>query len=137
MVLRATSGRAVLGGRDTISKSIALPAAAEVFDRQAAADADERLTARYRLHAEICKVLTDPKRLRLLDGLRDRARTVGELASAAALSVPNTSQHLAVLRHAGLVETRRAGTSIHYRLIAPELIEACDAIDRIVRRRLG
>lgn len=113
------------------------PAAADAPDRQVGAEADLHLAVRYRLHAEICKVLTDPKRLRLLDGLRDRARTVGELASAAALSVPNTSQHLAVLRHAGLVETRRAGTSIHYRLTEPELLEACDAIDRIVRRRMG
>lgn len=94
-------------------------------------------TLRYHMHAEICKVLTDPKRLRLLDVLRHGDRTVGELAGECALSVPNTSQHLAVLRHAGLVQTRRAGTSIHYRLSEPDLMRACDAVDRIVRRRLG
>lgn len=100
------------------------------------ADAAER-QARYLLHAEICKVLTDPKRLRLLDALRRAARTVGELAAEVRLSVPNTSQHLAVLRHAELVETRRVGTTIQYRLSEPELMEACDVVDRIVRRRLG
>ncbi len=93
--------------------------------------------ARYRAHAEICKVLTDPKRLMLIDLLRRGARSVGALAEEAGLSVANTSQHLAVLRHAGLVDTRRAGTSIHYRLSEMELVQACDLIERIVERRLA
>lgn len=91
---------------------------------------------RYRLHAEICKVLTDPKRLMLIDALRPGERSVGELADMVGLSLANASQHLAVLRHAGLVMTRRAGTSIHYRLSESDLVEACDIIDRIARRRL-
>jgi len=92
--------------------------------------------ARYRAHAEICKVLTDPKRLMLIDLLRRGARSVGALAEEAGLSLANTSQHLAVMRHAGLVDTSRAGTTIHYRLSEPELTQACDLIERIVRRRL-
>lgn len=92
---------------------------------------------RYRAHAEICKVLTDPKRLMLIDLLRHGTRSVGQLATEAGLSLANTSQHLAVLRHAGLVETSRAGTTIHYRLSVPELVQACDLIERIVEQRLG
>lgn len=92
---------------------------------------------RYRLHAEICKVLTDPKRLMLIDALRAGERSVGELASSVGLSIANASQHLAVLRHAGLADTRRVGTSIQYRLSEPEFVAAWDIIDRIVRRRLG
>ncbi len=106
-------------------------------DARPPAEATEQRLARYRAHAEICKVLTDPKRLMLIDGLRRGARSVGQLAEEAGLSVANTSQHLAVLRHAGLVDTRRDGTSIHYRLSEPELIAACDIIERIVERRLG
>jgi ArsR family transcriptional regulator len=102
-----------------------------------APSAADRRQARYRAHAEICKVLTDPKRLMLIDLLRRGARSVGMLAEEAGLSLANTSQHLAVLRHAGLVDTRRAGTTIHYRLSQLELTEACDLIDRIVDRRLG
>lgn len=93
--------------------------------------------ARYRLHAEICKVLTDSKRLMLIEALRHGSRSVGALAAEAGLSLANASQHLAVLRHAGLVETRRSGTTVHYRLTEPELVAACDLIDRIVNRRLG
>lgn len=95
---------------------------------------EERLE-RYRAHAEICKVLTDPKRLLLIDLLRGGPRSVGTLAEDAGFSLANTSQHLAVLRHAGLVDTRRVGTTVHYRLSEPQLVQACDLIERIVERR--
>jgi ArsR family transcriptional regulator len=92
---------------------------------------------RYRLHAEICKVLTDPKRLMLLDTLRGGERSVGELAGAIGVTLPNASQHLAVLRAAGLVDGRRAGTTVFYRLAEPAITDACDIIHGIVTRRLG
>ena len=91
---------------------------------------------RYRLHAEICKVLTDPKRLGLLHALRDGERTVGDLAVALGIPLPNASQHLAVLRSAGLVDSRRAGASVRYRLAEPAILDACDIVGGIVDRRL-
>jgi ArsR family transcriptional regulator, virulence genes transcriptional regulator len=91
---------------------------------------------RFRLHAEICKVLTDPKRLRLLDALRDGERTVGDLAAVLGIPLPNASQHLGVLRAAGLVDGRREGTSVRYRLAEPAILDACDIVGGIVDRRL-
>jgi ArsR family transcriptional regulator, virulence genes transcriptional regulator len=91
---------------------------------------------RYRLHAEICKVLTDPKRLRLLHALRDGERTVGDLAADLGIPLPNASQHLAVLRAAGLVDRRRAGVAVRYRLAEPAILDACDVVGGIVDRRL-
>jgi DNA-binding transcriptional ArsR family regulator len=90
----------------------------------------------YRMHADVCRVLTDPKRLMLLDTLRSGERSVGELAAAIGVALPNASQHLAVLRTAGLVEGRRDGTSIVYRLSEPAIVDACDIIHAIVERRL-
>jgi ArsR family transcriptional regulator, virulence genes transcriptional regulator len=92
---------------------------------------------RYRLHAEVCKVLTDPKRLMLLDALRTGDRSVGELAGAIGVALPNASQHLAVMRGAGLVESRRLGTTVFYRLAEPGIVAACDVIHAIVDRRLA
>jgi len=92
---------------------------------------------RYRLHAEVCRVLTDPKRLMLLDVLREGEHSVGDLAEKLGCTLANASQHLAVLRSAGLVGTRRSGTTILYNLAEPELVEACDVIHRIVGRRLA
>jgi ArsR family transcriptional regulator, virulence genes transcriptional regulator len=91
----------------------------------------------YELHAAICSVLTDPKRLRLIDALRAGERSVGDLADEIGCSLPNASQHLAVLRAAGLVSTRRIGRTILYGLAEPDLVEACDVIHRIVDRRLA
>jgi ArsR family transcriptional regulator, virulence genes transcriptional regulator len=101
------------------------------------ADPDADPLDRYRLHASICKVLTDPKRLLLLAALRNGDRTVGELAATIGTSLPNASQHLAVLRSAGLVDGRREGAAVRYRLAEPAILDACDIVDRIVERRLA
>ena len=96
---------------------------------------DERDAERYRLHAEVCKVLTDPKRLTLIDALAVGERSVGDLASVLGVTLANASQHLGVMRHAGIVETRREGTTVLYRLSEPEIVDACRIIDRLVGRR--
>ncbi len=82
-------------------------------------------------------MLTDPKRLMLLDVLRDGEHSVGDLAERLGCNLANASQHLAVLRSAGLVDTRRRGTTILYRLVEPELAEACDTVHRIVVQRMA
>lgn len=98
---------------------------------------DAQRSLHYRLHADLCKVLTDPKRLMILDVLRSGDRSVGDLAQAIGVALPNASQHLAVMRNAGLVDGRRVGTTILYRLAEPTIVEACDIVQRIVERRSG
>lgn len=90
---------------------------------------------RFRAAADICRALTDPKRLALLHQLRDGERTAGTLATDLGCTLANASQHLAVLRHAGLVTSRRDGTSIHYRLAVPEILDACDTVTRLAQAR--
>jgi ArsR family transcriptional regulator len=91
----------------------------------------------YEQQAAICKVLTDPKRLMLLDALRASDRSVGELADELGVTLPNASQHLALLRAAGLVESRRTGRTVRYSLAEPSILQACDVVGGIVARRLG
>ena len=91
----------------------------------------------YRLHADVCRVLTDPKRLMLLAALRAGERSVGDLAATIGVALPNASQHLAVLRAAGLVASHRMGTTVVYRLAEPAIADACDIISAIVARRFG
>jgi ArsR family transcriptional regulator len=90
----------------------------------------------FRLHAELCKVLTDPKRLMILQALRAGERSVGELADVVGMSLPNASQHLSVMRHAGLVATRRDGTTVFYSLAEPRIAQACDIVHQIVLDRM-
>ena len=89
------------------------------------------------LHAELCKVLTDPKRLALISALRAGERCVGDLAESSRMALPNASQHLSVLRHAGLVSVRREGTTVYYRLIEPRILQACDIVQAIVGDRVS
>lgn len=92
--------------------------------------------ALYERQARICQVLADPKRLRLLDALRDGERSVGELAGLLGASYPNVSQHLNSMRDAGVVATRKEGTTVWYRLAYPRIIEACDIVHEILREQL-
>ena len=74
--------------------------------------------------AEIYKALADPTRRRILQLLREREMTAGELAGHFDLAKPTLSGHFAVLREAGLVAPEKSGTSITYRLNVSVLEEA-------------
>ena len=87
--------------------------------------------------ARVGKVLASGRRIELLDVLANGERTVEGLARQLGLSVANTSQHLQVLRQAGLVATRREGTSVHYRLAAPEVFELWRALRTLASSRLA
>lgn len=87
--------------------------------------------------ALICQALSDAKRLRILYALASQERSVGDLASELGVSIANVSQHLGVLRSRGLVDSRREGTSVHYRLAYPETMEACRVLRSILARQLA
>jgi len=75
----------------------------------------------YEQFARLGKALASPHRLELLDVLAQGERTVEALAEETQMSIANASQHLQTLRTARLVETRRAGVSIYYRLASQEV----------------
>jgi rhodanese-related sulfurtransferase/DNA-binding transcriptional ArsR family regulator len=87
--------------------------------------------------ARVGKALASGRRIELLDVLANGERTVEGLARQLGLSVANASQHLQVLRQAGLVATRREGTSVHYRLAAPEVFELWRALRTLASSRLA
>ena len=74
--------------------------------------------------ANVARALSDPKRLCVLETLATGERSVGGLSRDVGCQVPNMSQHLAVLRSAGLVAARREGTTVFYRLADPRVIDA-------------
>lgn len=90
----------------------------------------------FRLQAELCKSLADAKRLMLLHELRSGPRTVNELAEILGLKQSNTSQHLAVLRKAGLVASQRQGNAVYYSLDNPRIATACDLVRDIIADQL-
>ncbi|HEX2912392.1 MAG TPA: metalloregulator ArsR/SmtB family transcription factor [Chloroflexia bacterium] len=91
----------------------------------------------YKMQAEICRTLADPVRLEILEALKDGERTVGELVDLTELRQANVSQHLAVMRQAGLVATRRQATTIYYSLAYPLITEACKITRQILMEQLA
>jgi DNA-binding transcriptional ArsR family regulator len=81
------------------------------------------------LLAKYFRVLGDPTRLRVLDLVRERERSVGELVALLGESQPKVSNHLACLRWCGFVTTRREHRTIHYRL-ADERVAAVIELGR-------
>jgi rhodanese-related sulfurtransferase/DNA-binding transcriptional ArsR family regulator len=94
-------------------------------------------TALFDAFAQAAKALASGRRIELLDVLANGERTVEALAGEVGLSVANTSQHLQILRQAGLVSSRRAGTSVHYRLAAPEVFELWRTLRALAASRLA
>jgi rhodanese-related sulfurtransferase len=94
-------------------------------------------TALFDEFAQVGKALASGRRIELLDVLANGERTVEGLAGEAGLSGANASQPLQVLRQAGLVATRREGTSIHYRLAAPEVFDVWRALRTLAGSRLA
>lgn len=86
----------------------------------------------YRLHAEVCKAMGNPHRLAILDLLRDGEMTVGGLSNALGRTISNTSQHLTVLKSAGMVRCRKDGTTCHYSVSSPAIFTAFDCMGKII-----
>jgi rhodanese-related sulfurtransferase/biotin operon repressor len=87
--------------------------------------------------ARAAKALASGRRMELVDVLANGERSVEALARELDLSVANTSQHLQVLRRAGLVAARREGTSVHYRLAGPEVVQLWLAVRTLAASRLA
>jgi len=86
----------------------------------------------FEMQAEICKTLTNPKRIEILSVLKTDERTVTELVNALGASKANVSQHLAVMRHKGILTTRREGVNIYYRVANPKVIDACSLMKEVL-----
>ncbi len=89
------------------------------------------------LQAETLKALASPRRLEILHRLDQGPCDVGTLAADLGLSQPNVSQHLAVLKAAGLVDAERDGREVRYRISDPEVITACGIMRSVLERRLA
>jgi DNA-binding transcriptional ArsR family regulator len=89
------------------------------------------------MQAAVLKTLANPRRLEILHRLATGPCEVGRLAEEIGVPQPNVSQHLAVMRSAGLVEAERVGREVHYRLADPEIIRACDILHDVLLRRLA
>lgn len=87
--------------------------------------------------ARVGKALASPARLEFLELLAQAERSVESLATETGLSIANASQHLQTLREAGLVETRKQGVFVHYRLADASVLDLTHALRTVAERRLA
>lgn len=97
------------------------------------ADVDRQL---YDLQAQLCKAFAHPVRLQILDLLAKNEMPVSELQAEVGVTTANMSQHLAVLKSAGVVRSRREGKVIYCSLAIPEVKQACHIIRNVLRANL-
>jgi len=81
--------------------------------------------------AGIARALADPKRLCIVERLGQGERSVSDLSRDIGCQVPNMSQHLSVLRSAGLVASRREGSTIFYRLVDQRILDAYRLLQQV------
>ncbi|MDP3724513.1 MAG: metalloregulator ArsR/SmtB family transcription factor [bacterium] len=89
----------------------------------------------FRLHAQLLQALAHPKRLEILQLLRNKELSVSDIQTMLSLPQANLSQHLQILRAAGVVETRKNGKQIYYHLSHLNFAEASDRIREILIER--
>jgi len=89
------------------------------------------------LQAEVLRTIAQPRRLEILHRLADGPAEVNRIAADLGVSQPNVSQHLAILRSAGLVEAERVGREVVYRLSDPDVMVACGVMREVLQRRLA
>lgn len=91
----------------------------------------------YQAKAEFFKTLGHPARIRVLELLAERERAVGEMLPEVGVEATNLSQHLAVLRRAGLVTFRKEGSTVFYSLTSPQVAELLAVARRILTEVLA
>lgn len=90
----------------------------------------------FELQSEICKTLSSSKRIEILNALKDGEKTVSELVKILGVPKANVSQHLAVMRHKGILKSRREGINIYYRVASPKVIEACLLMKEVLMEQM-
>jgi len=92
----------------------------------------------YRMHAELCKALANEHRQALLHAIGNGEKCVSDLAAEIGISVHNVSQHLRVLKERRLVESRKEGQTVYYRVTNMKFIQACALIrEALVEQHLA
>jgi DNA-binding transcriptional ArsR family regulator len=90
----------------------------------------------YRVKAEFFRLLGHPARVRILELLRDGERSSGELQAELGLDSSSTSQQLTAMRRQGVLESRRVGTSVIYRVKDPRMFELLEVAKQILLAQL-
>ncbi len=90
----------------------------------------------YELQAEVCKVLSSPKRVEIIGALKEGEKSVKELVQILGIPKANVSQHLSIMKLKGILKSRREGVNIFYRIANPKVVDACTLMREVLNEIL-
>ena len=88
------------------------------------------------MQSDVCKTLASPKRIEILNALKEGEKTVSELVEILGVPKANVSQHLAVMRHKGILKFRREGINMYYSVSNRKVIEACLLMKEVLMEQM-
>ncbi|MBV6481486.1 MAG: hypothetical protein DIKNOCCD_01209 [bacterium] len=96
---------------------------------------NKKSTEFYEARANVAKALAHPSRLLILDALQEKEMCVCDLTSLVGADQSTVSKHLAVLKQAGFLETRKEGPMVYYRLMIPCLDSFFSCVEAVILKR--
>ncbi|MFQ5427660.1 MAG: ArsR/SmtB family transcription factor [Thermodesulfobacteriota bacterium] len=91
----------------------------------------------FKMQAAVCKTMASPVRMEIIYALKEGERSVTELVETTGLAKANISQHLAVLKNADMVRSRRERVNIFYSIASPKIVEACRLMREVLMEQLS
>lgn len=88
------------------------------------------------LHADICRTLSSPLRLKIINYLQDKEISAGEIVEYVGASKANISQHMALLKRLGVVSSRKEGKNVYYKISDLRIIKACNLMREVLISQL-
>jgi len=86
--------------------------------------------------AEVCKTLANPKRLEIINALRDGEKSVSELVEILGIPKANVSQHLTVMRSKGVLNSRKNGVNVFYSITSHKVVDACTLMKEVLAEQM-
>jgi ArsR family transcriptional regulator len=90
----------------------------------------------FEYQAEVCKTLASPKRLEIISALSEGEKSVSELVDILGIPKANVSQHLALMRHKGVLKTRKKGVNVYYSISSHKVVQACTLMKEVLTEQM-
>lgn len=90
----------------------------------------------FEYQADVCKTLANSKRLEIIHALKSGEKSVSELVQTLGIPKANVSQHLSVMRHKGVLKSRKNGVNVYYSIASPKVIKACALMREVLAEQM-
>jgi ArsR family transcriptional regulator len=90
----------------------------------------------YKMHADVCKALAHAIRIEIIDVLKDKELSFGEIVNKTGVLKSNLSQHITVMVQKGILDQRKKGLHVYYKLSTPRVYEAFFIMREVLKERI-